>query len=191
MRTAAVAGRLVVVRVTRGGYRPQDLLLFTTLAADIAPAELAALYLKRWNIELSLRHFKTQMGLGEIVAKSPAMARRELFSGVLTYNLMRGVMLLAAASGGEPLAAMSFAKARVELGCMFMVTALLLSDSNPSWEAMLVRIVSGKLKPRRKPRPPEPRLKRHRRETFPPLKGTRAAARNPAPLPYELAPAKS
>ncbi len=191
LRSAAVVGRLVIVRVERCGYRPEVLLLFTTLAVEISPAELATLYLKRWKIELSLRHFKTQMGLGELVAKSPAMARRELFTGVLAYNLVRGAMLLAAAKGGESLAAMSFAKARVELGCMFMVTALLLSDSNPSWEAMLVRIVSGKLRPRRKPRPPEPRLKRHRRETFPPLKGARAAARNPAPLPYELAPAKS
>lgn len=178
-----MTGRLVVVCVERRGYRPVLLLLFTTLAADIAPAELAALYLKRWNIELSLRHFKAQMGMGELAAKSPAMAKRELFTGVLAYNLVRGVMLLAAAGGGEPLAAMSFAKARVELGCMLMATALIARGSNPSWEAMLIRIASGKLSPRRKPRPPEPRLKRHRRETFPPLKGDRAAARKPAPLP--------
>ena len=65
---APVSGRLVVLRLERCGYRPVELLLFTTVAAGIEPAQLASLYLKRWNIELSLRHFKTQMGLGELGA---------------------------------------------------------------------------------------------------------------------------
>lgn len=93
-------------------YSPELLLLFTTLASDIIPGKLASLFLKRWNIELSLRHFKCQMGLGELSVKSPAMARRELFTGVLAHNLVRGVMPLASARSGEPLATMSFAKAR-------------------------------------------------------------------------------
>ena len=172
-------------------YRPVDLLLFTTVAASIAPPEIVALYLKRWDIELSLRHFKTQMGLGELSAKSPAMAKRELLAGAHAYNLVRGVMLLAAAVHGEPPAELSFAKARAELTCVLIASALALRVGSASWDAMLLRIATGKLKQHRNPRPPEPRLKRHRRETFPPLKGVRSNARSLNSPPDEPAFAKS
>ena len=188
---APVAGRLVVIRLARRGYRPVELLLFTTVAASIGLPELAALYLKRWNIELSLRHFKTQMGLGELGAKSPAMAKRELFTGAHAYNLVRGIMLLAAAVHGESPTELSFAKARAELTCVLIASALVLKVGTASWEIMLARIATGKLKQRRKPRPPEPRLKRHRRETFPPLKGSRANARSLNSPPDEPSLAKS
>jgi hypothetical protein len=175
---APLAGRLVVIRLERRGYRPVDLLLFTTVATSIEPPELAALYLKRWGIELSLRYFKTQMGLGELSAKSPAMAKRELLAGAHAYNLVRGVMLLAAAVHGEPPAELSFAKARAELTSILIASAVAHRVGTGSWDTMLLRIATGKLKLRRTPRPPEPRLKRHRRETFPPLKGVRSNARS-------------
>ena len=41
----------------------------------------------------------------------------------------------------------------------------------------LERIARGKLPNRPKARPGEPRKKRHRRETFPPLRGSRSEAR--------------
>jgi len=188
---APVTGRLVVIRLERRGYRPVDLLLFTTVAASIKLPELAALYLKRWNIELSLRHFKTQMGLGELSAKSPAMAKRELLTGVHAYNLVRGVMLLAASVHLESPAELSFAKARAELTYVLIASALALRGGTASWDTMLHRIATGKLKQRRTPRPSEPRLKRHRGETFPPLKGTRANARSTILPPDEPALAKS
>lgn len=188
---APLAGRLVVIRLERCGYRPVDLLLFSTVAASVKPSELAALYLKRWNIELSLRHFKTQMGLGELSAKSPAMAKRDLLAGVHAYNLVRGVMLLAAAVNGEQPAELSFAKARAELTCVLIASVLALRGGTASWESMLERIATGKLKQRRNPRPPEPRLKRHRGETFPPLRGTRANARSQFSPPDESTLAKS
>lgn len=100
-------------------------------------------------------------------------------------------MLLAAAVHGESPTELSFAKARAELTAMLIASALALKVGTPSWEAMVARIAKGKLKKRRKPRPPEPRLKRHRRETFPPLKGTRAAARILNSPPDEPVPAKS
>src|ERR1035437_9627453 len=188
---APLAGRLVVIRLERCGYRPVDLLLFSTVAASVKPSELAALYLKRWNIELSLRHFKTQMGLGELSAKSPAMAKRDLLAGVHAYNLLRGVLLRPAAVNGEQPAELSFAKARAELTCVLIASVLALRGGTASWESMLERIATGKLKQRRNPRPPEPRLKRHRGETFPPLRGTRANARSQFSPPDESTLAKS
>lgn len=192
--SAPVVGRLIVRRLERCGFRPLVLLLFTTVEDPaITPEQLAALYLKRWKIELSLRHFKTQMSLGEISAKSPAMAKRELFTGVLAYNLVRGVMLLGGAIHRQPLWQLSFAKAREELLCAMMQAGNRpASDAAAShWRGILVRVAAGKLPQRRKPRPPEPRRKRHRRETFPPLRGDRATARKQDLLANERANEKS
>jgi hypothetical protein len=176
-----VAGRLLVMRIERAGFRPLEMYFFTTMTSSQAPAaELYALYLRRWNIELNLRYYKTQLGLGEIRAKSPAMAKRELYSGAMAYNLVRAAMLLASARHGVPLGKISFSKARVT-----MVGAWLEemkqgheTGSQHRLESALQRIAQGKLPKRKKPRPSEPRKTRHRGPSFPPLRGDRATARS-------------
>lgn len=85
--------------------------------------------------------------------------------------------------GGELLAAMSFTKAWVELGCQLMVTALLPRGSDPDWEAMLMRIASGKLEPS----PPTPSA-RTPLET-PPSRDLSAAERRPRRRPQTRATA--
>jgi hypothetical protein len=173
LHQVGVAGRLIVVLRERHGYRPITLLLFTTIEASVASnAELAALYARRWRIELSLRYFKTQLGLGELAAKSPAMAKRELLTGAMAYNLVRGMILLSAAAHQRPVWGLSFTKARWEL-----LEAIASGEDPAHWAHHLRRIAWGKLPRRSKPRPSEPRQKRHRRETFPPLRGSRADAR--------------
>ena len=173
LKKAEVAGRLIVVRVVRSGYRPIELHLFTTIETSVASSgELADLYARRWRIELSLRYFKTQLGLGELAAKSPAMAKRELLTGAMAYNMVRGMILLSGALHRTPVWAMSFTKARWEL-----LEAMKFGRHPAGWAQYLWRIALGKLPRRKKIRPSEPRQKRHRRETFPPLKGSRAEAR--------------
>jgi hypothetical protein len=75
--------------------RPNEkLYLFTTL--DDKPKPVLALYKRRWNIETDLRHLKQTANLQELTGKSKAIVEKELLIGVMTYNLVRAVMCLAA-----------------------------------------------------------------------------------------------
>lgn len=89
-----------IVRFTAAcrGFRTQHITLATTLLdAELYPvAELVALYLRRWRIELCLRDVKTTLGLEQLRCQSPAMVRKELLAGLIAYNLIRCVMAEAA-----------------------------------------------------------------------------------------------
>jgi hypothetical protein len=93
-----VMGRFIYWRLERAGYRPVELHLFTTLMdAQLYPAQaLVDLYGQRWHVELALRYVKAALGLGHLQARSVEMARKELLAGCLAYNLIRGLMALAA-----------------------------------------------------------------------------------------------
>lgn len=87
--------RLVRCRMGRPGFRSQQVLLITNLM-DIQryPAEaLSALYLRRWDMELSLRHLKTTLQMEHLSCKSPGAVERELRMHLLVHNLVRRLML--------------------------------------------------------------------------------------------------
>jgi hypothetical protein len=176
LKREAVVGRLIIVCLERAGWRPKTLMLFTTVALGKASAvELAELYARRWNIELGLRHVKAQMELDMIEVKCPAMAKRELYTGMMAYNLVRGVMCVSAKLHDVPVWRISFTLALAEINAAVHGGSGW-SKEQP-WAKRLLRIALGRLPNRRKRRPSEPRAKRHRGETFPPLKGSRQAAR--------------
>jgi hypothetical protein len=54
------------------------------------------LYLRRWQVEVDLRHLKSTMGLEVLKCKSVDGVRKELAAFVLVYNLLRLLMLEAA-----------------------------------------------------------------------------------------------
>lgn len=89
-----------IVRFTAAcrGFRTQRITLVTTLLdAEVYPvAELVALYLRRWRIELCLRDVKTTLGLEQLRCQSPAMVRKELLAGLIAHNLIRCLMAEAA-----------------------------------------------------------------------------------------------
>jgi hypothetical protein len=58
--------------------------------------ELAAASKMRWNIELDLRAIKTVMGMDILVCKTPEMITKELWAYVLTYNLVRQIIVASA-----------------------------------------------------------------------------------------------
>ena len=79
--------------------RPNEkLYLFTTL--DDKPKRVLALYKRRWNIETDFRHLKQTANLHELTGKSKDIVEKELLTGVITYNLVRAVMCLAANKAG-------------------------------------------------------------------------------------------
>ena len=73
-------------------------LVTTLLDAEQYPAiELAELYGRRWTIETNLRHLKQPLGMDVPRTKTVACIRKELAMFALVYNLIRLVMLRAAA----------------------------------------------------------------------------------------------
>lgn len=96
--TPPLAGRLIYVRLTRQGFRPIDLYLFTTLTDRQAfpLQELVTLYGERWNVELDLRHVKTTLQMEQLDGQSVDIVRKELVLGLTAYNLLRGLMGVAA-----------------------------------------------------------------------------------------------
>jgi hypothetical protein len=90
--------RLLSYPVCIPGFRATKIFLVTTLVdpKEYPVAELAGLYLRRWRVELFLRHLKTTLQMEMLSCKSPAMVHKELLLHLIAYNLIRCVMVEAA-----------------------------------------------------------------------------------------------
>lgn len=182
LKKEAVVGRLVVVRVSRRGYRTQVLCLFTTLTDVSAypPAELVRLYGGRWEVELNFRTVKAAMDLDQLEVKSADLAQKEFYAGLLAYNLVRGLMSVAARAAGCAPGQLSFAAARTAL--MSVLAVLWLgwvpaSRRAQQLEWLCEEVGRARLPRRKKNRPSEPRAQWHEPQAFPSMRGTRAQAR--------------
>jgi len=102
--------RIITVTISQPGFRTRAILLATTLLdAQAYPADaIAALYLRRWAVELFFRDIKTAMGMDVLTGKSPAMVRRELRMFAIAYNLVRAVLQEAACTYALDLTRLSF-----------------------------------------------------------------------------------
>ena len=91
---AVVPGRIIKATIHRNGFRPLELLFFTTSKAPAA--ELVALYEQRERIENDIRSLKYTLGMERLWSKSAGMLEKELLLGVAAYNLVRIVLAQAA-----------------------------------------------------------------------------------------------
>ena len=82
------------------GARTSALVLVSTLldATGHSADELAALYARRWRVELNFDDLKTTLHMEMLRTKSPAMICRELLMHMIAYNLLRALMARAAMS---------------------------------------------------------------------------------------------
>src|SRR5262249_40531920 len=94
----------ITVREARGrlvepGVRTKWGVVVTTLldAEQTTKEELATLYRARWHNELDLRSLKSAMQMGELRCQTPELVRKEVWTHILAYNLIRTVMAQAAA----------------------------------------------------------------------------------------------
>lgn len=94
---ASVEVREVQVQVHEPGFRTESLVVVTTLLdAAYTKHDIAELYHRRWLIELDIRTLKITLGMDVLRCQSPAMVRREIWTCLLAYNLIRQTMLEAA-----------------------------------------------------------------------------------------------
>jgi hypothetical protein len=101
---ARLACFTVLTRTRSGRAKTTQVRVLTTLLdPDLYPAsELAALYAKRWIIEIAFLHLKrTVRGTGRTLrARSPELARQEAWALLLAHNLIAGLAARAAALAG-------------------------------------------------------------------------------------------
>ncbi|HAC91494.1 MAG TPA: hypothetical protein DCF63_12825 [Planctomycetaceae bacterium] len=58
--------------------------------------DLADLYRARWNAELDFRYLKRTMQMEILRCKTPELVRKEIWTHILTYNLIRTILAQAA-----------------------------------------------------------------------------------------------
>ena len=90
--------REVRVLVKQRGFRSKTIDVVTSLLDPVLyPAgEIAQLYRRRWQAELNLRSLKTVMQMNHLRCKTPHRVRNEFYMHLLAYNLIRGLVGLAA-----------------------------------------------------------------------------------------------
>lgn len=177
-----VAGRLIIVRTARRGWRTQTLYLFTTLTdvQTYPPERLLEIYGWRWQAELNFRTVKDTMEMDQSDAKSADMVRKEFYAGLMAYNLVRGLMTAAAGqTGGHP-SQLSFAKVRLLLATVIVELAMgsmsrAARDQRLLW--LLTEAAAARLPLRAKPRQNEPRAQYYEPQVFPKIHGSRSEAR--------------
>jgi hypothetical protein len=86
------------VQVEQPGFRSRTIIVVTTLldAVKITASDLAELYRARWNAELDLRSLKQTMQMDILRCKTPELVRKEIWTHILAYNLIRTIIAQAA-----------------------------------------------------------------------------------------------
>jgi IS4 transposase len=90
--------REIRVRVEQPGFRSRTIVVVTTLldAQAYSKSDLAELYRSRWNNELDLRSLKQTMQMEILRCKTPELVRKEVWTHILAYNLIRTITAQAA-----------------------------------------------------------------------------------------------
>jgi len=170
--------RVVRIRVAIRGFRTRVLDVVTTLLdSDVyMKKDLGDLYRRRWEAELHLRSIKVVLGLGVLRCKTPAMVRKELWMGLLGYNVIRGLMTEAAKAHGPVPHRVSFQGALQTL----QANETALREGTPAvrawlWGIVLESIAADEVGHR--PNRVEPRARKRRPKPYPLLMVPRAEAK--------------
>jgi len=123
---ASIELREVLVQVNQPGFRTESLVVVTTLCdAEEYPAkEMAELYRGRWLVELDIRAIKITLDMDVLRCKTPEMVRREVWTHLLAYNLIRRIILQSAEASGLSPRELSFTAAMQAIAASWVVAVL-------------------------------------------------------------------
>ena len=123
---ASIGVREVQVRVRAPGFRPESFVVVSTLtdAATYPKNDIAELYHYRWLAELDIRAIKITMGMDVLRCKTPEMVRKEMWTCLLAYNLIRQTILQSARQAGVSPRGLSFTAAVQAIAASWLVIAL-------------------------------------------------------------------
>lgn len=160
-RELKVSGRLISAWVKKEGEKKKQLItLFTTLLEATAE-EIINLYALRWNIEHDIRDLKKTCNLDELSSLTTDSVEKELLAGVLAYNLVRAVMIMAATTHNLKVRQISFKLAydflRTTVGGMLIFATS--QEEQNKYFSQLLNALAGAPLVKRKPR-------NYKRETY-------------------------
>ena len=123
---ASIQVREIQVHVDCPGFRVDSFVVVTTLLdAHVYPREdIAELYGRRWLAELDIRAIKITMGMDVLRCKTPSMIRKEAWTCLLAYNLIRRAMLQSAEASGRSPRQLSFSAALQGIAANWQVIVL-------------------------------------------------------------------
>lgn len=118
--------REVQVQVQQRGFRADSFVVVTTLidAETYTKDDVAELYHQRWLVELDIRAIKVNLGMDVLRCKTPEMVRREIWTCLLAYNLIRQTLLQAALAAGRSPRQLSFTAALQKIAASWATLAV-------------------------------------------------------------------
>jgi DDE family transposase len=166
----SITVREIRFRVDQPGFRTRSIVVVTTLLdrVQVTREDLAGLYRARWNNELDLRSIKVTLQMDMLRCRTPELVRKELWTHVLAYNLIRTVMAQAAAREGVPPRSISF-KATLQVLEAFRPLIAYQAHRGPGHRATLYRHVLRAIAAHRvadRPNRFEPRMAKRRPQRY-------------------------
>jgi hypothetical protein len=158
--------REVGVQVNQPGFRVESLVAVTTLldADRYTREDLAELYHQRWLVELDIRSIKISLSMDVLRCKTPEMVRKEIWTCLLAYNLIRRTMLQAALVAELSPRQLSFAAAMQKIAASYETIVVIQEDRALTLIEVHVRDLGGarigdrpnRVEPRKIKRRPKP-----------------------------------
>ena len=155
------------IRVSQPGFRSKNVVVVTTFLdpTEVTKEDLAYLYRARWHNELDLRSIKVALQMDRLRCKIPELVRKEIWTHILAYNLIRTIMAQAAMKHGLQPRTISFTGALQTLEVFQPVIAMSGATSRMNlYQAALDAIATHRVGDR--PDRFEPRLKKLRHKRF-------------------------
>lgn len=194
---AQIVVREVKIKTNDPSCRVREVAIATTLldSKQWPKAKVAELLCCRWQVELNLDDIKTSLQMDVLSCRKPSMIHRELEMHLISYNLIRAIMLEASVSCHAPLYRLSF-KGTLDTVQEFSKSMAGLPDSQKKkrqaiYQEMLATIAAdlvpdrpGRREPRCLKRRPKayPFMTKPRRRMKDPLKSSRRK-KNKVPTP--------
>lgn len=179
--------RETTVRLKLNGFRTKTFTIVSTLLNYEAytAQDIADLYFARWNIETDLRHIKRILNMDFLKSKTPAMVRKECWTHLLAYNLVRRVMIRIAKHNGIKARLVSFKQCIVFIEAFFSKVQGSM-DRYYVWKDCMPLL--GSLAIKKRPERFEPRAIKNRRgnNAYPDFEMTRAQWKLAEIWPYLL-----
>lgn len=112
----SITVREVRFHVEQKGFRSREIVVVTTLIdpEQFSVADLADLYRQRWLNELDFSSLKVVLQMDVLRCKTPELVRKEIWTHVLAYNLIRTIVAQAAVKSERSPRTISF-KAAVQI----------------------------------------------------------------------------
>ncbi len=158
--------RMIRYNIVVPGCRTKVITVITTLVdpKEYSSDAIAELYGYRWNVELDIRDIKQTLNLDHMRCKTPAMVRKEFWTTLLAYNLIRRIICTAAMAHGKSPRRISFTRTCASILASW--SNLTLDLYGPQAVRSLLFQIASLVVPDR-PGRIEPRVLKRRRHRYP------------------------